>query len=250
MASISTTALRLAAIESLAPSDFYGDPAAIWPTLVEGRVYDSGAVPFDRSIDEGGPGPGRVQVAVYADEARGAPRGESFGLAPQDLTIDLVFDVEIPVIESGEWGVGETDAAGAALLEVATAQIRRVLAVGATGTVFRRLAKAFGPIEARWSRHPELGVRLARLTMRLPVDIDDDDWSDVIDGLPAPSHRLRPLLPAASYGRAILDRVAATWTAPPDPSPLAQIRFGLGLGAPPATLAGAAIAGAVDLPGD
>lgn len=224
MASISSTALRLAAIEALAPHALLTEPAPVWPTLAQGRVIDSGSTPIDRTD----PTAGAAIISVYSDEAKGHPRGEAYGLDPQDLVIDLIFDIEIVTIEDGMLVVGQTDADAAAKLDLMAAQIRRVLTRGATAEAFRRLAKAFGPIDARGTRHPEMQAPLARLTLRIPVHVDDDDWDDVTEGLPSPASLIRPLLPVGSYGATLLAALADLHVAPDDPTPLEIIHFGFG----------------------
>lgn len=246
MASISTTALRLAAIEALAPTDLILAGATTgWPTVLGPRIFDSGATTHDRVPSN----PGDLIAAVYTDEMRGDPRGEEYGYAPQDLIVDLVFDLEIPILgEDGSLLVALADADASAKLELAAAQIRRVLA--RSPLLVPRLVKSFGRIEARWTRDPDLGVRLARLTLRIPCAIDDDDWEEATDGLPSPASLVAAAMPAASYGAGILAQIAAAWTDPAELPRLAEIRLGLAVGAEaeaPSDVEAAAVRAAVDL---
>lgn len=222
MSSISTTALRLAVIEALAPTPLIEAGAASgWPTMAGPMVLDTGSVTHDRTTAHGA-----VVISVYSDEVRGAPRGDALGYDPQDLTIDLVFDVEMPIVDgdTGAVGIAACDADAAMRLDLCAAQIRRALVV--SPLLVPGLVKGYGRIESRWARDADLGVRLARLTLRVSAGIDDDDWSDVTDGLPWPASAVRAVLPPTSYGAGLLDRVAAVWSPPASPVPLEEIRFG------------------------
>ncbi len=227
MPSLSTTALRLAVIEALAPTAMFAADDPAWPTLLGPRVLDCGSIPWDRST----PVPGEILGAVYVDEVVGEPRGAAQSYDPQFLTVHLIVDLEIPIVDgSGAMTPAAGDADATAKLEVAAAQIRRLLVT--SPLLVPSLVRGYGRAETRWTRDPDLGVRLARLTLRLAIEIDDDDWGDMADGLPQPAASVAAALPSDSYGAAILSAVAATLTTPDDPSPLTRIRFAFGPDAP------------------
>lgn len=241
MASLSTTALRLAVIEALAPTALFTAVDPAWPTLLGPRVLDCGSIPWERST----PTPGEILGSIYVDEVVGEPRGPAQSYDPQTLTVHLIVDLEIPIVDgSGAMGIGTADGDATAKLELAVAQIRRLLVT--SPLLVPRLVRAYGRTETRWTRDPELGARLARLTLRLAIEIDDDDWDDVTDGLPSPASTVAAALPVGSYGAALLAAIAATWATPDDPAPLTEIRFAFGRTAP-ATFEEGEVRGAVDL---
>jgi hypothetical protein len=243
---IAATVLRLAVIEALAPHAELASDDPQWPTLAGAQIADSGLYITDRtSVDRA-----EVAISVSIDEIRGLERAESYGLARQDLDVVLICDAEIGVIDGSEAdAVGASPAEAAAKLEATIAQIRYALTLGATGVIFRRLAKAMPSFHARASREPGSAVPLMRLTLSATVTIDDDDWTDVVDGLPAPAHGVRDLFAADGYAAAVLAALAALWRAPADPTPLEIIHLGFagfGAGAAPATLAAADVHAAAD----
>lgn len=241
MPSLSTTALRLAVIEALAPTAMFSAATPLWPTLLGPRVLDSGSIPWERTTIV----PGEILGSVYVDEVTGEPRGPAQSTDPQDLTVHLVIDLEIPIVDgSGEMSLAFADGDAAAKLELAAAQIRRLLVTSPLLVPY--LVRAFGRSEARWTRDGDLGVRLARMTLRLAVEIDDDDWDAVTDGLPSPASMVAAALPPGSYGAALLAAIAATWVVPDDPTPLTEIRFAFGPETP-ATFEDGEVQGAVDL---
>lgn len=242
MASLSTTALRLAVVEALAPTPLFDASTPNWPTLLGPRVLDSGSVPWGRTVID----PGFVLGSVYVDETRADPPSDEHGYDPEYIEVGLVIDLEIPIVDGAdEMGIGAADADAVAKLELAATQIRRVLAT--SPLLVPRFVRGYRRFETRWDRDPELGVRLSRLMLRITVVIEDDDWDDVEGGLPAPASHVFAALPPGSYGGAVLAAIASTWEAPSDPTPLETVVFGFGPTMPD-TLADAPVRGVVGTP--
>lgn len=227
MPSLSVTALRLAAVETLAPWAAV-EAGTGYPTLAGRRVFDSRAV----SMEDMGDGSRAPAIGVYTEESRGDRRGEAAPSSPKDLTVDLVLELELAVVDEfdGEVTIGNpvSDPQAEAELDFMAAQVRRLLEREPGGALFRSICKAVQQVRVSPFRVTELGVRLSRRTMTLTCLIDDDEWSDE-GGLPEPLKTLSAKLPDGSYGRMVLDRIAAA-IAPTVRDPLDALRLGFGMG--------------------
>ncbi|WP_128292002.1 hypothetical protein [Afifella aestuarii] len=249
MTALSVTALRLAAIEALAPTAAIAAGSG-FPTIAGSHVYDTRSVPVDALAPDAPPA---LTIGVYAEETEGVRRGDGSASHNEFLSVDLTFELELAVIDSfdGEPGVGNpaTDAAAAVQLEFLASQIRYVLLVSQAGYPFRRICKAVSRTRTVPFRLPELAVRLARLTMVMACEIDDDEWSDAPGELPEPLAGFAAGLPDGSYARDVCDQIAAAWPGQETPPQLQEIRFGLGAERPD-TFDDAPLRGRVDLTGD
>ncbi|MBZ8133229.1 hypothetical protein [Afifella sp. IM 167] len=245
MATLSMTALRLAAIETLAPT------AAVegkipFPTIAGNNYFDSRSV----SLGELDPqSDGAICVGVYCDRMGGESRGASAPAHPAWITADLVFEMEVAVIDrfDDEDAVANpaTDEAAAARLEFLASQIRFALLKRRDPALFRGLLREITETRSDQFRMPEIGVRLARRTMVMSCQIADDRWSDTPGELPEPLKSLAATLPEGSYGRPICVRLAEAWAGQDAAGPLEGIDIGLGAETPESVPA-AALQGRVE----
>lgn len=217
MPALVVTAVRLGAVEALAPT------AAIvagsgFPTLAGGNVYDSRMLPLDALSET----VGTPIIAVYTETVRGDPRGPLQGSRDANLSVDLVLEIDLAIrIKVGDEDViipADSDWKGELVLDFLAAQARRVIIDAIERGVLLRVVKQITDIEAFPMRLPDIGARLLRRTLRLRCAVDDDRWS-AAGGLPEPLATLRGRLPDSSLAAVQLDKIAAAIVAP-DPLPI------------------------------
>lgn len=231
--SLSRTALRLAAIEALAPTAAHpsvGNPSGgPWPTIARQRVFDAKMDTYD-DLAQASRAP---SVSIYTDDdvAEPAQRG---GGPSFDRVVDVCFEMSIAVKMEDPDNPAEyipsvpvTDPESEASLDLLEASIRYTLFYGASGAIFR---KACGErvlkIETWGTRTAEEGIRLAMRTMKMRVRVKDDcyDLAPIaaltgLDRLPEPLQTIAKLLPEDSYGRAIASQLADFSPAAPVSTP-------------------------------
>lgn len=208
------TFLRLCALEALRPSALLAADGP-WPTLAGRSVFDSRIDP----IDDLAAGERRPIVAVYTDETN-LDKIAQHGPALYKSTVDLVFELSVVAKErEGDdyvAGVAFTDAELDADLDLFEEQIFFALHYGATGALFRKLAKL--PL-IDWHSMPqrtsEEGYRLAMRTIRAQVPLKElcYDAAPVsalsgLDRLPQPLQSLAGLLTGSTYLAKIANAVA------------------------------------------
>ncbi|WP_323011116.1 hypothetical protein [Paracoccus sp. (in: a-proteobacteria)] len=219
---LAAAALRLAAIEALCPT------AAVlsgtgFPTLAEHRVYDSVSIsPDDLQSDA----PYTPAISLYTEDTvvrrRGATATSAIGFASADLIIvaelaELARDEDGKVITNPD-GSDATDAVinGDArmrlALEALTSQVRAVLVRAPSSAGLRRVMKAASEIRVQPYALPGYGVRFMRNVITISAEIADDRYDDAA-GFPEPMRSVAADLPAGSYARAELDRLAAAFRA-------------------------------------
>lgn len=224
-------ALRLAAVEALCPTGaLLGEVGAVFPTIAGARVADSRMLPRD----DRDPVTALPFIAVYVEEVQGRHDGEAAPTLPFLGTFALVVEMEVRVQDAAPDGAGggldeivpETDPAAEAMLDLMGAQVIFALEVDTRpgGELFRKLRQEVRSVETLPMRVADLGIRLARRTLRITVGMYGDDWSGfVAGGLPEPLATLAAGLPAESYGAAIIATVRAALLDPADLDVLTSI---------------------------
>lgn len=210
---LAAAALRLAAIEALAPT------AALvagtgYPTLAGRAVFDSQA-PSVNDLDDAKAW--TPTLAVYSRSARAQRRGDAAALDDTEATATLEIVAELSVLAKDEDGIYVDAAAGSdadarMVLEALLAQVRRVLMHAPEGAVFRGLTRGIDRIDYEPFAVPELGLRWQRITMVIAVALRDDCLTDAA-GLPEPLASLAAKLPAGSYAKARLAFLADQFAA-------------------------------------
>lgn len=219
---LARAALRLAAIETLAPT------AAIlsgvgWPTLAQHRVYDSRAI---SSADLEAGASWTPSLSVYTEDARIERRGNNATSATGNARCDLVVVAELAELARDESGQAIREASGnlatdavingdpgmLLILEALTAQARAALVRAPAGLAFRRVMKAAPDIRIEAFSLPQYGVRFMRNVMTFTFEISDDHFTDAA-GFPEPLRSVFAELPEGSYAKARLAQLAAAFGA-------------------------------------
>lgn len=205
---LSAEAMRLAAVEVLCPTASL--TSGVFPTLAGSAVLDSRAVAL-QDLDES-----RVYTPVLALHTRSseaALRGQGAAVDDTDAHAILEVVAELAVVAQDESGGAYADAMAGGdadarlVLAALAAQVRWLLTQAEAGRLFRRVVKAVERIDEETFGVPELGIRWQRVTLRFHCHISDDDFSDA-PGLPEPLATIAAALPANSYAKAKLERLA------------------------------------------
>ncbi|MEW6121644.1 MAG: hypothetical protein AB1698_03465 [Pseudomonadota bacterium] len=211
---LARAALRLAAIETLAPTAAIASGEG-FPTLAGHRVYDSrGISSADLEMGTGA----TPSISVYTEDAEVERRGSASTSARGDANCSLVLVVELAELILDEAGNETTDAICSSdpfmkmILEALTAQARDALLRAPIGSAFRQIVKAVPAVKISEMSLPHYGVRFMRAVVVLSVDIPDDHFTDAA-GLPEPLASVVAALPDGSYAKASLLQLAAAFRA-------------------------------------
>ena len=228
------TALRIAAVEALAPADQYGAAQPVWPTLAGGHVYDSHMQPVDDlTADEKRP---IVVVTTERDETAAPQR---HGGRPAERTVELRVEMSVVAaleVEGQTYVVAlpGNDPEVEAQLDLLEEQVDFALRIGPSGALYRAIGG--GRIISTTSDPDRAGEEAVRLSMRSLVltvrltaacfDAAPPTVASGFDRLPEPLRTVALALPATSYalidadgGPGFLHRLAdAAATAPVLPS--------------------------------
>lgn len=249
---LSRTALRLAMVETLAPFALYPAVDAEWPTLAQGRVFDSDIGPAPATEAEA-----RLpRVAVYTDDGVIERGGEDI-VTPfhAETQVTLAFEIFMPGTAVDEHGMplaavaAPTDALAEAMLELIGAQIHAAVEFSRMSGPLAGVLSRIRRIETRGWRDADTDVRLSSHRLEYEVTIPSQRGMVTIAALPvdAPLYARLPWplcvvaagLPEGSYGRAVCDALAAVIGNPATLPALADLRFaanlrrGVGDAAPP-----------------
>lgn len=206
---LSATAVRLAAIEVLCPTAARESEAG-YPTLARHRVYDSRQVAFqDLDHDQAF----TPVLVLHTTESAAILRSAISDADDREgsTVLDIVAEIAVAGddIEDTEVYVrSEDDPQARLVLEALSAQVRYLLEHAPSGRLFRKYARSISAVEIKTYGSPDLGVRFLRNTIRLRIDIPDDDFDVDSGSLPEPCESLRRALPARSYARQKLDELA------------------------------------------
>lgn len=228
---LARTALRLAAIEGLAPTGTKASDA--WPTIARHRVFDSRLDMLDDlAADERAP-----VIVVYTDTDDGTS-GDPSGGPPFKRFVDLVFEISVVAFAEQE-GSPETfvpyfpvtDAQTEAALDLLEAGIAFALLKAPTGILFQRLVRGKVPTTSSApQRSSEEAVRVAMRTVTWRCQIPDDcfDMAPAAlasgnDRLPEPLRSVVAGLAATAYGQQIAAGLAAFAPRAPVRTPLSGV---------------------------
>ncbi|ORE90997.1 hypothetical protein [Aurantimonas sp. 22II-16-19i] len=220
---LTAEAMRLAAYEALCPTAALAAGTG-FPTLAGDRVFDSRAIAVDELDDGLAYTP---SISLYTEDKKIERRGPMTSAGPMGFasaSLAVVCDLAVSATDEGETStmpLAGSDPKARLVLASLVAQVRQVLTRGETAAGFRMVSKAITEIVIEPFILPEMGLRWHREIMTLRCDIADDDFGAA--ALPTSVERLRLALPAGSYARGRLDDLAAYFTAPAAPVPLATI---------------------------
>lgn len=221
---LSAEAMRLAAVEALAPTSaiLAGGP---FPTMAAEKVFDSQGIRFEDLADGVDFTP---SIALYTDDSRVTRSGDGAssvtGFASATLTV--VCELSVGITEEGDPyadAMASNDPLARLTLGALCSQVRQTLVRGPTSEAFRRVVRSVDEIRTDQFALPDMGLRWMRNTMRFSCSIADDEFTDAA-GLPQPIRRLMDALPADSYAVAKLQALHALFLAT-DRSALRGIDF-------------------------
>ncbi|PBC09192.1 hypothetical protein [Mesorhizobium sp. WSM3859] len=212
---IAAEVLRLAAIESLAPTG-----ATTFPTLARDRVFDSRRPTVDALDPDKEYTP---VLALFTRKSESPRRGGGQGSVARNGRTTLEVVAELAVASRDEDGVFVdamvgSDPKARIVLASLCAQVRYVLTLGPSGLVFRKAFIAIEGIDEEGFAVPELGLRWQRNTMLFDCLIPDDEFTPG-GGLPQPAAQIAAMLPEGSYASATIAAMAAQFPAS-EPLPL------------------------------
>lgn len=210
---LSATAARLAAIEVLCPTAARLSGSG-FPTLAQFRVFDSRQIAFqDLDLEQGY----TPVLVLHTNESTAALRGAASDADDRDgsTVLDIVAEIAVAGDDAeGEVYVrSEDDPQARLVLEALCAQVRYLLEHAPSGHLFRKHVTSIVAVEIKTYGSPDLGVRFLRNTMRLRIDVPDDDFAVPTGSLPEPCESLRQELPDGSYAKNKLDELAAFFIA-------------------------------------
>ena len=169
MTALVVAALRLAAIETLCPTEALLADAG-YPIIAGRNVFDSRMTAIDDLVAEDErPAPA---IGVYTEQVTGQRRGEAAPMTPKWMTVDLVLEQELAIVQDIDGVlllVNPSDDPQAELeLDFLGAQTRRLLTQHPSGALFRTICKAVTRVEVSPWRAAELGLRIARRNSSSP----------------------------------------------------------------------------------
>jgi hypothetical protein len=201
-------AVRLAAIETICPTSCILADAG-FPTLAGKNVFDSRAA---RAGELDASRTFTPTVALYTVESSANLRGLLSDASDREAraVLDIVAELSIRDGDEHTAPMAENDPQARLTLAALTAQIRYLLEHAPSGlSFFRKQRLTVDRIETKTLVVPELGLRLQSQTTRLTVICSDDDFDVGPGELPEPMRSLLAVLPAQSYARAQLMKLAA-----------------------------------------
>lgn len=212
-------AVRLAAIETLRPTSAVIAGTG-FPTMAGSRVFDSRAArgPELHATDAYTP-----TLSLYTVESSSIPRGSLSDASDRDVVavIEIVAELSVREGKDDTTPLAESDPQARLALAALTAQARYLLEHAPSGSLFRRFGWSVRRIETKTMVLPELGLRLQSQTTRLVIECSDDDFSVGAGELPEPMRSLLAVLPAQSYARDQLEKLATQFS--PQTLPLLEV---------------------------
>lgn len=215
-------AVRLAAIETLRPTSAVIAGTG-FPTMAGSRVFDSRAA---RGPELDATEAYTPTLSLYTIESSSIPRGSLSDASDRDVVAVIEIVAELSVREGTDdtTPLAESDPQARLALAALTAQARYLLEHAPSGSLFRRFGWSVRRIETKTMVLPELGLRLQSQTTRLVIECSDDDFSVGAGELPEPMRSLLAVLPAQSYARGQLEKLAAHFSPQTVPA-LEEIRI-------------------------
>lgn len=241
--SIARLALRLAVVETLAPSAQYAAGAsAVWPTLAQGRIGDSDNPPDDVIA------PRQVAMRVYTDETERAADGPGVDVlanpfSPQKamLAVEILVPGMVTIDTTPTLSLAvETDALAEALLDLAEAQVLSRLTFALTQAPLYKVVTRFAAWKSQPWRDADTNTRMS--ARRLEFDVEtygDGPWpvfnpaetgeTALLNRLAEPLRSVAIALPSGSYGRQACLTLAAHLAQPGSFTALETIRMAANL---------------------
>ncbi|MBV5268704.1 MAG: hypothetical protein JZU55_00750 [Afipia sp.] len=212
-------AVRLAAIETLRPTSAVIAGTG-FPTMAGSRVFDSRAA---RGPELDATEAYTPTLSLYTVESSSIPRGSLSDASDRDVVavIEIVAELSVREGEDDTTPLAESDPQARLALAALTAQARYLLEHAPSGSLFRRFGWSVRRIETKTMVLPELGLRLQSQTTRLVIECSDDDFSVGAGELPEPMRSLLDVLPAQSYARGQLEKLATQFS--PQTLPLLEV---------------------------
>lgn len=237
----SRIALRLAAVEALAPHASRQNDGP-WPTIAGRNVYDSRLDPialaetpeaFEQAMADL---EGEPVIVVYTEDGHTRPFDQArwpLRDTVQTLVLEIfvatrgVVDIPAPdgqsTIPVGDVAAPITDAAREMILDVLEGQARRILeprAAMPTASIYRRVARETREVTSDPQRAAERTVKLAMRTVKFHVQIASDDYNTDpaatgLAALPAPLRDVAMALPQDSAAVTNLTALAVAILPPP-----------------------------------
>lgn len=207
-------ALRLVTMEVLRPHACVVSKTG-WPTVAEGRVYDSQEIPLQALDADRKYTP---VIALYSGDASISGRGEASDLEDVEhrAVLDIVVELAIRVSDDqGDFAdaMAGNDPQARLVLSALCSKIRFLLQRSVKGAAWRKLAKRVVSCEAMPFAVPDLGLRFQRVTLRYTVELSADIYDLDNGGLPEPLRSVAASLPAGSYAKAKLAELAGYFQA-------------------------------------
>lgn len=190
--SLNRLALRLATVLALSNNN-----SAPWPTMAEGRVYDSRLDPVEmlETADR------KALIIVYTDGDKGTPQGagSSDGVTGFTRTIDLVIEMAVaqPMLDEGtDPGLValQTDSQLEATLDAFEMQIKNALRGPAPWAVqWKTLTRRIRTWDsARFAETDASRIRFSERRIVIEVEMADDCTPRVMAATNAPGQPLTP----------------------------------------------------------
>lgn len=201
--SLNRTALRMATVQMLANG--FASP---WPTLAQGRVFDSRI----DAIQIGAAGELLPVITVCTDEETGEPLSTNNGGPPFEGAVTLSIDIAIGIATGdGDVAFAATEAELELNLDILEGQVRRLLVSrpGVFGRHFDKIARRITDFTSQRFVQPDANIRIAarQLTMRVmlpvehvfttaPVDYISPLLEDIVENVPGLADDAQTMLDA------------------------------------------------------
>lgn len=215
--SLARTALRLAALEALAPFAMQGEASPPWPTMAGARVSDSQIeVVAETDAERRMP-----LIVVFADEAKTEGLGTALdatfeGAGREKVT--LAFEIMVPGVirhdaETEILPFAGTDAMAEGFLDMVEEQIRQRIADARTSKPLCLVLDRIEEITSTPWRDPDLDIRLSARRVEFTCIVRQGGrWPEPsasgLEALPSPLREVSQELPDGSYGRSVCEALA------------------------------------------
>ncbi len=217
---LNRVALRLAAIEALAPTG-----ATTFPTLAGNRIYDTAPAIFN--LEAGAARIGFAQVTTEDASSKPAGTGRDLNQAREERC-RLAIEITYGKPRIGDTGVEialETDATATAMLDYFEYQVLSALDHSRkTGGILAKACLNFEESASEQAMDADtatpLAVRRITIECRIPRLGKANLAGEGFDRLPEPLRSVAKALPEASYGAPISSAIAALIAASTSPVPL------------------------------
>lgn len=225
-------ALALSVLEALCPAAAVASGEG-FTTNAGGRVFLERADP----LDDLAVGHRAAVIVIYTniDDGQRLSLGEYGRVIEVEIVISMVAHV---VADDGKpfFDVPITDRELFSALNVAEAQVRAALISGASGVLFRKVAKKVATIRSEPVREAEEGIKFAERRLTLSCEVPDDCLAPAsaegTDRLPDPLRKVAEALMTAGYQAEIAAAIAQAAPVQPAPVPFTGITLDFDISQP------------------